>query len=273
MTGVNGDIQITTLVENVVYGKGLQGEHGLSLLVEVGDRKVLFDTGASDLFIRNARLMGIDLREVDYLVLSHGHRDHTGGLHHFLRLNKRATVVCKREALRPKFKDERENGLMHPETLDTTRFRFVGETEELLPGVFVFPRLPIADEEDTHFDRFYTLADGERCPDRFDDELALVMKRGRDVAVLSACSHRGITNILRTVLDTFPDAGLRLVLGGFHIRTCGAGKNEVIARYLADHLPQRLGVCHCTGIDQYALFHQIFAGRLFYNYTGWGETF
>ena len=102
MTGVNGDIQITTLVENVVYGKGLQGEHGLSLLVEVRDRKVLFDTGASDLFIRNARLMGIDLREVDYLVLSHGHRDHTGGLHHFLRLNERAAVVCKREALRPK---------------------------------------------------------------------------------------------------------------------------------------------------------------------------
>ena len=100
-----------------------------------------------------------------------------------------------------------------------------------------------------------------------------MLKCGRDVAVLSACSHRGITNILRTVLDTFPDAGLRLVLGGFHIRTCGAGKNEVIARYLADHLPQRLGVCHCTGIDQYALFHQIFAGRLFYNYTGWVETF
>ena len=98
MTGVNGDIQITTLVENVVYGKGLQGEHGLSLLVEVRDRKVLFDTGASDLFIRNARLMGIDLCEVDYLVLSHGHRDHTGGLHLFLRLNERATVVCKREA-------------------------------------------------------------------------------------------------------------------------------------------------------------------------------
>ena len=218
MTGVNGDIRITTLVENVVYGKGLQGEHGLSLLVEVGERKVLFDTGASDLFIRNSRLMGIDLREVDYLVLSHGHRDHTGGLHHFLRLNERATVVCKREALRPKFKDERENGLMHPDTLDIARFRFVED-------------------------------------------------------VLSACSHRGITNILRMVLDTFPDANLRLVLGGFHIRTCGAGKNEVIARYLADHLPQRLGVCHCTGIDQYALFYQIFTDRLFYNYTGWVETF
>ena len=48
---------------------------------------------------------------------------------------------------------------------------------------------------------------------------------------------------------------------------------EVIARYLSEHLPQRLGVCHCTGVDQYALFHQSFADRLFYNYTGWVETF
>ena len=52
--------KITTLAENSVYGKGLQGEHGLSLLVETAEHKVLFDTGASDLFIRNARLMGID---------------------------------------------------------------------------------------------------------------------------------------------------------------------------------------------------------------------
>ena len=74
-------IKITTLVENSVYGKGLQGEHGLSLLVDTGEHRLLFDTGASDLFIRNARILGIDLKEVDFLVLSHGHRDHTGGLH------------------------------------------------------------------------------------------------------------------------------------------------------------------------------------------------
>lgn len=273
MTDVNGNITITTLVENLVYGKGLQGEHGLSLLVEVGERKVLFDTGASDLFIRNARSMGIDLREVDYLVLSHGHRDHTGGLHHFLKLNDRAQVVCKREVLRPKYKDERENGLMHPEALDLSRFRFVEQTEEILPGVFVFPHLPVADEADTHFEHFYTLVDEQKLPDRFDDELALALKRDRDLAVLSACSHRGITNILRAVLETFPGARLRLVWGGFHIRTAGADKNRVITRYLAHHMPQRLGVCHCTGIDQYVLFHQSFADQLFYGHTGWVETF
>ena len=69
-------IKITTLVENSVYGKGLQGEHGLSLLVDTGEHRLLFDTGASDLFIRNAGALGIDLGDVDSLVLSHGHRDH-----------------------------------------------------------------------------------------------------------------------------------------------------------------------------------------------------
>lgn len=79
--------KITTLVENCVYGRKLQAEHGLSLYIETAEHKLLFDTGASDLFISNARLLHIDLREVDYLILSHGHSDHTGGLRHFLELN------------------------------------------------------------------------------------------------------------------------------------------------------------------------------------------
>ena len=91
-------IKITTLVENSVYGKGLQGEHGLSLLVDTGEHRLLFDTGASDLFIRNAGALGIDLGDVDFLVLSHGHRDHTGGLHHFLAMNHKAKVTARKSS-------------------------------------------------------------------------------------------------------------------------------------------------------------------------------
>lgn len=136
-------VKITTLVENSVYGKGLQGEHGLSLLVDTGGHRLLFDTGSSDLFMRNARILGIDLKEVDFLVLSHGHRDHTGGLHHFLRVNRTAKVVCKKELFIPKFKEERENGVLHPDALDSARFRFVDEVTELCSGVFVFRSCPL----------------------------------------------------------------------------------------------------------------------------------
>ena len=71
---------ITTLVENCVYGRKLQAEHGLSLYIETSEHRLLFDTGASDLFIRNARLLHIDLQKVDYLILSHGHSDVLTGI-------------------------------------------------------------------------------------------------------------------------------------------------------------------------------------------------
>ena len=64
-------------------------------------------------------------------------------------------VVCKREVFSPKFKDERENGMMHTQNLDRSRFRFITEQTELLPGVFLFPSIDIINQEDTHFERFF----------------------------------------------------------------------------------------------------------------------
>ena len=179
--------KITTLVENCVYGRKLQAEHGLSLYIETQEHRLLFDTGASDLFIRNARLLHIDLQKVDYLILSHGHSDHTGGLRYFLELNTQATVVCKCEVFSPKFKDERENGMMHTQNLDRSRFRFITEQTELLPGVFLFPSIDIINQEDTHFERFWVQQeDGCKIPDTFQDELAMVLVEPEGFSVLSA---------------------------------------------------------------------------------------
>ncbi|MFV0586361.1 MBL fold metallo-hydrolase [Bacteroides reticulotermitis] len=261
--------QITTLVENCVYGRKLQAEHGLSLYIETPQYKLLFDTGASDLFIRNARLLDIDLRQVDYLILSHGHSDHTGGLHYFLDYNTRATVVCKREIFYPKFKDERENGIKQEQTSwDMTRFRFIDQQTELVPGVILFPVIDLVDGADTHFGRFYVDRNRVREPDTFLDELAMALVDAEGFSLISACSHRGITNILRAVRAAFPDLPCHLLLGGFHIHNAEEQKYGVIADYLRKFLPHRIGVCHCTGVDKYALFYREFGERVFYNYTG-----
>ena len=182
--------KITTLVENAVYGRSLQAEHGLSLLIENNRYKILFDTGQSDLFIRNATLSDIDIAEVDFLILSHGHSDHTGGLRHFLAVNKKAPIICKQEALYRKFKDKRENGVIDSNLLDLSRFRFITKQIELVPGLFLFPDLPVINPEDTHFERFFTQTPEGVIPDIFNDELAIVLIAENTYSVLSACSHR-----------------------------------------------------------------------------------
>ena len=87
------EIKITTLVENYVKGRGVKAEHGLSMLFEAGEHLLLFDTGASNLFIENAKALGYRIEDVDYLILSHGHSDHTGGLRDFLENHKTITVL------------------------------------------------------------------------------------------------------------------------------------------------------------------------------------
>lgn len=112
--------KITTLVENAVYGRNLQAEHGLSLLIENNGYKILFDTGQSDLFIHNATLSDIEIAEVNFLILSHGHSDHTGGLRHFLSVNKKASVIVNRKPF-------------------IESLKINGRTESLTPTCWIYP--------------------------------------------------------------------------------------------------------------------------------------
>ena len=81
-------MKIITLIENLTYKQGLVAEHGLSLYIESADKKILFDTGQSGLFMQNAKKLGINIEEIDSVILSHGHYDHTGGLYPFLQKNR-----------------------------------------------------------------------------------------------------------------------------------------------------------------------------------------
>ena len=270
--------KLTTLVDNAVYGHVIQAEHGLSIYIESDNHNILFDTGQSDLFIRNAETLGIDLRKVDALVLSHGHYDHTGGLRHFLALNRKAKVYCKREAMNRKFKVHAENGIRQAEELDLSRFCWTDTTTEIFPHIVICPRLPIVNGKDTHFNNFFTQPialpgenfqpAGEYIPDTFEDEQVLVLLTENTYSVISACSHRGITNILQAVAAEFPQRSLKLLIGGFHIHNAGEVKYQLIADYLKSHTPEMFGVGHCTGIDQFARFSKDFGDKVFYNHAG-----
>lgn len=84
----------TVLVDNRSCDGLLETEHGLSVLLETGHHRILLDTGASDMLIRNAERLGKDLSRVDYVFISHGHSDHAGGLKHFMEINKKRKSHC-----------------------------------------------------------------------------------------------------------------------------------------------------------------------------------
>jgi 7,8-dihydropterin-6-yl-methyl-4-(beta-D-ribofuranosyl)aminobenzene 5'-phosphate synthase len=261
-------MRITTLIENLVYRKDLLAEHGLSLYLETDKKKILFDTGQSGHFIHNADVLGIDLTAVDAVVISHGHYDHTGGLYTFLEMNSKALVYIKKDAFEQKYHGtDKFIGVKYNPMLDK-RIVYVESPIELDEGIFIMPDIQIVNPIDTHFNHFTIKTPAGFIDDTFNDELFLAIRRNNELSVLSSCSHRGITNIAHTAMNHFNIPVVRII-GGFHIRNCTFGQLETITSYLKSISIKSIGVCHCTGVEQYAELLLHFKTSVFYNHTGY----
>ncbi len=260
-------MKITTLIENLVYKQGLVAEHGLSLYIKTENRKILFDTGQTGLFLQNAQKLGIAIEDVNMLVLSHGHYDHTGGLYPFLEKNSKAKVYAKKDVFIPKYHGpNRFIGTLRNEKLLKDRLIYIETITELADAVFIMPDIIIHNALDTHFKGMYKKVGSEFVPDEFDDELFLKLKQNDRINIVTACSHRGITNICDTATEQFK-LPVGLILGGFHTKNCTADQYQHVTNYFRQLQPQSIGVCHCSGIEKYADLRHDLDTDVFYNFT------
>jgi 7,8-dihydropterin-6-yl-methyl-4-(beta-D-ribofuranosyl)aminobenzene 5'-phosphate synthase len=261
-------MRIVTLMENLVYQQGLFAEHGLSIYIETENSKILFDTGQSGLFLQNANKMGVLIEEIDSLVLSHGHYDHTGGLYPFLEKNKKARVYAKKDIFIPKYKSRnRFIGTVFQEVLLRDRLQFIDEITEIAEDVFVMPEITVLDSSDTHFEGLHKMVDNQFLIDKFEDELFLTIRHRNQINIITACSHRGITNICTTATEYFK-LPVGLILGGFHLKNSTDEQFEETMHYFRKVNPRSIGVCHCTGVEKYAKIQQECISPVFYNCTG-----
>lgn len=261
-------MKITTLIENLVTSADLVAEHGLSLYIETSDQKILFDTGQSGLFLQNAKTLGISIKDIDILVLSHGHNDHTGGLYPFLEKNSKAKVYAKKNLFIPKYKSKtRFIGTLFNEELLKNRLVYVDSITEIAENIFIMPDIHIINSVDTNFKDFTLKVGIKNVADNFDDELFMVIKQSKQISIITACSHRGITNICTTATDHF-NLPVDSIIGGFHMKDCKVEQYVDITHYFRLLEPKSIGVCHCTGIEKFADLYRECQAHLFYNFTG-----
>ena len=246
-------MKLITLIENTSCSEILTCEHGLSLYIETGDHKILFDMGQSGAFAENAEKLGIDLARVDFAVLSHGHYDHGGGMARFLERNTHAPIYVNRHAFEPHFNAAGKDIGLDP-NLPKDRIRFTDGPQDLASGI-TLETVPFPPADTAGM----TAADGQ--PEDFRHEQYLLIRENGRRILISGCSHKGIVQLAEHFR---PD----ILVGGFHFMKV---TDETVLRDAAEKLLALGCVCytgHCTGQSQYEYLKSLMGESLHAISTG-----
>ena len=286
-------MRIVNLIENTAGSSGCETEHGLCFYIETERHKILMDTGASELFLSNAEKLGVDLKKVDTVVLSHGHYDHGGGIAAFTAVNSGAKIYMQKTA-------EGSYYSVHP----GEEPRYIGLSPEIktlaqvirLDGNYTIDEelsifsgipcdIPVPSANHVLKVKSQCFPDDQDRPDRegrknedtfkqddFCHEQCLVIREGDKRVLLSGCAHHGILNILkeyRRLYGSDPD----FVISGFHLMHKEGYSEEDIRQilYTAGELKKcrtRFYTGHCTGTKPYEVMKRVMGDQLVYVHCG-----
>ena len=266
------NMKLTVLVDNnTLIDRYFIGEPGVSYFIRDGDRTILFDVGYSDIFIRNAwRMAEVDLLNIDFLVLSHGHLDHTWGLTSLVRLHTEAAIELQ---------DHKKPVLVaHPDVFQTKTLGDLPEigslvSEEKLSGHF---RIQLSKDPVWLTDRLVFLGEIERKnafeakspigkvlkgglakDDYLIDDSAMAYKTSKGLVIITGCSHAGICNIVERAKDICQDDRVLDIVGGFHLLDPSEVQLQGTLAYMEALQPVEIHACHCTDLHSKIALAQV----------------
>ena len=268
-------MKMTCLIEDQKVKSPLKEEHGLSLWIEMDDQILLFDTGQSSSFIDNAKQLGLDLKKVDTVIISHGHYDHGGGLKAFLQMNHRANVYIQATAFKEYY------SLRSPEN-----YVYVGLDKSLKDH----PQVKLLDGDFDINEKLHLIQDIEISDmypkankllfvknhqayvnDDFRHEQSLIIRHKGTHSLIAGCAHTGILNII-SAAEKHVSKPLDMVIGGFHLHSRHNDLNYPLEKIqdLGHQLLKKANhyvTGHCTG-PAYGILKDILGQQLDTLYTG-----
>lgn len=258
-------MKITTLIENSLgNNKTLINEHGLSIFIETDFGNILFDTGQSGDFVKNAKKLNVDLNSIKYLVLSHGHYDHCGGVKRLLQsIDSKPNLYVSKYF----FKNSYKYHLKNTNKLDKEEnYKYIGidfskydlidnditinyissNSLKLTPNVTIHTNF----KRNCNFEKLNpTLkfkSNNLMMVDEFLDEIALTIDTPRGLLVIVGCSHIGIINIINSIKER-SNKKIYGIIGGTHLVEANDDRIDKTIEYFSKLGIDFIGVSHCTG--------------------------
>jgi len=239
------NMKITVLCNDKAL-EGFEAEHGLSLYIETDRHHILFDTGSTDVALKNAKKLGLDLRQIDFVVISHGHYDHIGGLERVLKITGKTKVFTGPGCLLPRYSGPRRAGppeaKKHYESLGAN-FEEISQFSSPEENIFFLPAVPFRTSERPPV-KFKRMGGEERIRDLFEDELGLIVVEKGEATLFTGCSHRGIGNIL---LEAVGHKKIKTVVGGLHLLYKSRSEIEEVCQLIKELYVENFYIGHCTG--------------------------
>ncbi len=277
-------MRIVTLIENTSASDKLKVEHGISLYVENAGVRYLIDTGADDKIVYNAKRLGIDLKSVSAVMISHNNYAHTGGLDEVFKQNKDVMVYSKKACLNDFFLKKslirvHMNRFSYIYEEHPDNFILYNSFQQIDTGFFAMSN----EHPDSSFycedKNLYMKKDGKIVHDDYSHESFYVLfpenDRSSGMVIISCCSLCGITNMVKTAMKRFPGVPVISVIGGFHLMGSSTKKLSCSVDHLERTINEIMTIStgtiytfHCTGITGYGIMKQKLGDRLQYLQTG-----